>query len=119
MEKNISQENSARICTGFPLNFINMEDSSAISEILKDMGVTPYIYVRYSLKRLVEGSYNEAFKLIEFAGSFDGKYYTAGSVQNKDYVDTITLMRYLVLHLADEFTGLSSMVMPEQNHDNR
>jgi hypothetical protein len=44
-----------------------------------------------------------AFDLIEYAGTLRDSFYRPGSIEAKDFSETIKLLRYLVLHLAHEF----------------
>lgn len=93
----------ASICTNQLLSHKEALNPAIISVRMKQWGITPYIYIRQALKQLSDGDYKESFRIIEYAGEFAGIYYPENSIQNNDYKQTITLLRYLVLHLADEF----------------
>ncbi len=90
----------------YPLALDSKGTSVFISEILKRLDVTPYIYVRNSLRQLVQGEYKEAYRLLELAGGFEGVFYEKNTAENEDYAKTIELLKYIELHLADEFKKL-------------
>ena len=85
---------------------LKSSSSPDVSLILKDLGLSPYFFVRMALKELADGDYREAFRLIEYAGTFEGRYYQPDSAINSDFRETISLLRFLVLHLASEFALL-------------
>lgn len=107
MSKSSHPKNTACICSRFPLNLDNMDNPEDITAIMKHWKVTPYVYVHHSLKLLIDGDYNGAFKLLGFATRFEGVYYKKGTAENENYGNTIMTLQYIMLHLADEFKKCS------------
>ena len=96
-------ENIAILSELFPLNLNNMDNPEDITAVMKQWKVTPYVYVHHSIRRLVDGDYDGAFKILKFAGSFEGVYYRKGTAKNESFSHTVKLMQYMILHLSDEF----------------
>jgi hypothetical protein len=109
MMKNIKIINTDEI--PYSYNLLNLtadkdQNPDDISENLKKSGISPYIYVRQSLKLLVEGEYNKSFRLIQYAGKIGSLFYSPGSNQNENFRQTVNLMQYIIIHLTDEFKDL-------------
>ena len=71
MIKNIKITNSDEIpcfCNLVNLAADKDQNPDDVSENLKRSGMTPYIYIRQSLKLLVEGEYNKSFRVIQYGG---------------------------------------------------
>jgi len=107
--KNINDPDPDEILCFYSQYFLNTENTenlAEISEVIKKSGKTPYIYIRHSLKFLIDGEFNKSFRLIQYAGRIGNIFYPAGSLQGENFRQTINLMQYVVIHLSDEFRDL-------------
>lgn len=97
------QNNTPPISSDSSADRNTMSNASYIARSMRDFGLTPYYYVRQAFRQLVDGNYKEALRLIGHAATFEGIYYSEGSAENADFRESINLLRYIVLHLAEEF----------------
>lgn len=69
------------------LNTIHFEtgspDATEISKLLREKGLTPYIFIRMGFKYLVHGNYSKAQRYINYAMEFRGEFFKADTPEDR------------------------------------
>lgn len=81
-------------------------DIDNLCVLMKQSGSTPWRYVRDSLKKLVKGDYDQAWRMLNYAGEFTGRFYAPGSDEDELYKSQVEILKYTILVLSEEFGKL-------------
>lgn len=81
-------------------------DAAKVSELLRETGLSPYVFIRSGFKYLVNSNYAEARKCMDYAMEFRGLFFKAGSPEDREYCVEMQLLNAAFLFLTEKFRPL-------------